>query len=75
MKVTFLGHAGLFLETDYGSILCDPWFNPAFFASWFPFPDNGEIDKAKIGRPTYLYISHLHYDHFDPYFLSQNLWK
>ena len=40
MQVTFVGHAGLFIETRHGTILCDPWFNPAYFASWFPFPDN-----------------------------------
>ena len=28
MKVTFLGHAGLYVETRHGSILCDPWFVP-----------------------------------------------
>ena len=75
MEITFLGHAGLFIETRYGSILCDPWFNPAYFASWFPFPSNEEVDVAKISHPTYLYISHLHYDHFDPQFLREHIWK
>lgn len=75
MEITFLGQAGLFIETQYGSILCDPWFNPAYFASWFPFPSNEEVDLAKIGRPTYLYISHLHRDHFDPQFLRDHVWK
>ena len=65
MRITFIGHAGLFVETRYGSILCDPWFNPAYFASWFPFPSNEDVDPTKIGRPTYLYLSHLHRDHFD----------
>ena len=65
MKVTFLGHAGLFVETRHGSILCDPWFNPAFFASWVPFPDNPELDPATFGRPDYLYVSHVHRDHLD----------
>ena len=44
MRVTFLGQAGLYLETRAGSILCDPWFNPAYFGSWFPFPANDGID-------------------------------
>jgi UDP-MurNAc hydroxylase len=30
VKITSLGHAGLFIETRHGSILCDPWFNPAY---------------------------------------------
>jgi len=73
MRVTFLGQAGLFVETRAGSILCDPWFNPAYFGSWFPFPANDGIDPALIANPTYLYISHLHHDHFDPAWLSQHV--
>src|SRR5438045_8555445 len=75
MDITFLGQAGLFIETKHGSILCDPWFNPAYFASWFPFPSNEDVDLEKISRPTYLYVSHLHHDHFDPQFLREHVWK
>src|SRR5215210_2820955 len=66
MRITFLGQAGFFLETKGVSILADPWFNPAYFAAWFPFPANDGIDPRVIGSPTYLYVSHLHHDHFDP---------
>lgn len=75
MQIMFLGQAGLFIETKGKSILCDPWFNPAYFASWFPFPSNEGIDPARIGNPTYLYISHLHHDHYDPEFLAQHVSK
>ena len=75
MDITFLGQAGLFIETKHGSILCDPWFNTAYFASWFPFPSNEDVDIEKLSRPTYLYISHLHHDHFDPQFLREHVWK
>ncbi len=75
MDITFLGQAGLFIETKRGSILCDPWFNTAYFASWFPFPSNEEVDIEKLSRPTYLYLSHLHHDHFDPQFLREHVWK
>src|ERR1022692_2708356 len=64
MRVTSTGHAGLFVETAAGSILCDPWRTPAYFASWFVFPDNSEVDFGSL-RPDYLYVSHLHKDHFD----------
>ena len=73
MKVTFLGHAGLFVETAAGSILCDPWFNPAYFASWFPFPSNEDFDRDAIATPDYLYVSHLHHDHYDPEFLAAHV--
>ena len=75
MKITSLGHAGLFIETRYGSILCDPWFNPAYFASWFPFPSNEGLDPATFANPDYLYLSHLHQDHFDTKFLREHVSK
>jgi len=53
------------IDTAAGSILCDPWVNPAYFASWFPFPDNSQLDWETLGRVEYLYVSHLHRDHFD----------
>ncbi|MPZ87003.1 MAG: Rieske 2Fe-2S domain-containing protein [Nitriliruptorales bacterium] len=75
MRITFVGHASMFIETEHGSILCDPWFNPAFFASWFPFPSNEYLDLSRISRPDYLYVSHLHHDHFDPQFLAEHVSK
>jgi UDP-MurNAc hydroxylase len=75
MKVTFLGQAGLYIETHAGTILCDPWFNPAYFGSWYPFPANDGIDPASIGSPTYLYVSHLHHDHYDPAWLTEHCSK
>ena len=53
------------IDTAAGSILCDPWVNPAYFASWFPFPDNSLLDWEALGDVDYLYVSHLHRDHFD----------
>jgi len=69
LNITFLGQAGLFIETGGVSILCDPWFGPAYFASWFPFPRNDRLDLRRFQHPTYLYVSHLHRDHFDSDFL------
>jgi UDP-MurNAc hydroxylase len=66
VQVTSVGHAGFLIETRAGRILCDPWVNPAYFGSWFPFPDNSQLDWAALGQVDYLYVSHLHKDHFDP---------
>ena len=71
MRITGLGHAGMFIETTGGSILCDPWVKSAFFGSWFPFPDNRALDWEKYGKADYLYVSHRHRDHFDPWLLEQ----
>ena len=73
MRVTFLGHVGMYIETDGGSVLCDPWFNPAYFGSWFPFPRNDTLDTTPFESPDYLYISHLHHDHFDREWLRTHL--
>jgi UDP-MurNAc hydroxylase len=75
MRVTGLGHAGLFIETRAGSVLCDPWVTPAFFGSWFPFPDNSELDWPRFGQADYLYVSHLHRDHFDAELLRRHVRK
>jgi UDP-MurNAc hydroxylase len=75
MQLTFLGHAGWHVRTRGGSVLCDPWFTPAYFGSWFPFPRNDGLDPAELGDVDYLYVSHLHRDHFDPDWLARNVNK
>ncbi|MGJ6121232.1 MBL fold metallo-hydrolase [Mycolicibacterium sp. Y3] len=75
MQVTNVGHAGFRIDTAAGSILCDPWVNPAYFASWFPFPDNSALDWDALGDCDYLYVSHLHKDHFDPVNLRDHVNK
>jgi UDP-MurNAc hydroxylase len=75
MRVTFLGHVGMYVETEGGSVLCDPWFTPAYFGSWFPFPRNDALDPERFARPDYLYVSHLHHDHFDPEWLEAHVDK
>src|SRR6201991_741198 len=75
VQVTSVGHAGFLIQTQAGSILCDPWVNPAYFASWFPFPDNTALDWDALGDVDYLYVSHLHRDHFDPKNLREHVNK
>ncbi|MBT9298992.1 Rieske 2Fe-2S domain-containing protein [Rhodococcus sp. GOMB7] len=75
MQITSVGHAGFHIQTAAGSILCDPWVNPTYFASWVPFPDNTELDWDALGNCDYLYVSHLHKDHFDPKNLSEHVTK
>jgi UDP-MurNAc hydroxylase len=75
VRITGTGHASMRIETAAGSILCDPWVNPAYFASWFPFPDNSQLDWDQLGDVDYLYVSHLHRDHFDAKNLRQHISK
>ncbi len=71
VRITGTGHASMRIDTPAGSILCDPWVNPAYFASWFPFPDNSRLDWETLGDCDYLYVSHLHRDHFDAAHLTR----
>ncbi|MFV0306848.1 MAG: Rieske 2Fe-2S domain-containing protein [Desertimonas sp.] len=76
MRATSIGHAGILVETDHGSIVCDPWFVPAFHGSWFPFPRNDQLDeelRARIEGADYLYVSHLHGDHWDAPWLREHM--
>src|ERR1700753_3414352 len=75
MQVTGLGHASMLISTKYGSIVTDPWVNSAYFGSWFPSPDNAQLDWDAIGQADYLFISHLHRDHFDPEHLRRHISK
>ena len=76
MRATSIGHAGILIETQFGSIACDPWFHPAFFASWFVFPRNDQLTAdllSRIEHADYLYISHLHGDHLDDAWLADHM--
>lgn len=75
MRITGTGHASMLIETSAGKILCDPWVNPGYFASWYPFPDNSQLDWDALGDCDYLYISHLHRDHFDAINLRDHIRK
>lgn len=76
MRATSLGHAGILIRCRQATIVCDPWFVPAFLGSWFPFPRNDGLDAAtmaEVRSPDYLYVSHLHGDHFDEPFLRTQM--
>ncbi|WP_067532171.1 Rieske 2Fe-2S domain-containing protein [Nocardia crassostreae] len=75
MQITSVGHAGFHIRTAAGTILCDPWVNPAYFGSWFPFPDNTQLNWDELGNCDFLYVSHLHRDHWDAKHLADKVNK
>lgn len=78
MQAVSLGHAGILVRARGVTIACDPWFVPAFFGSWFVFPRNDRLDMAlmdEVRNPDFLYVSHLHGDHFDTPFLRDEMNK
>jgi UDP-MurNAc hydroxylase len=66
----------MLIETSGGSIVCDPWFEPQFFGSWFVFPRNDQLPEellVRIRRPDFLFISHIHADHLDEQWLASQM--
>jgi UDP-MurNAc hydroxylase len=78
MQAVSIGHAGLLIRVNGLTIVCDPWFVPAFHGSWFVFPRNDQLPDElmhEICNPDFLYVSHLHGDHFDTEFLATRMNK
>jgi len=64
MRFTILSHAGLLVEHAGVRIVCDPWLlGSCYWRSWWNFP---EPDPALISdlRADFVYLTHLHWDHF-----------
>jgi len=71
MKLTYLGHAAMMLESGGKRILMDPWLtDPTYHGSWWHFPPLA-LGPRDLPRIDYIYISHEHADHFDPPTLQQ----
>lgn len=66
MKITFLGHAGVLIESGDIRLACDPWFSDrgAFLSGWHQLPDNSAFAPV-LDTATHVYVSHDHQDHFD----------
>lgn len=64
MRLTFIGHACLYVETDSGSLIVDPWLvGSVGWRSWWHYPPIGEPDPA-WWSPDFMYLTHHHPDHF-----------
>ena len=54
------------------SILCDPWFEePIYHGSWYQYPPYHYDPIEEIGDVDFIFISHIHPDHYDPVFLKR----
>src|SRR5579862_140542 len=71
MKVTYVGHACMIVESGGTRILMDPWLtDPTYHGTWWHYPPL-RLGVRDLPRIDYLYISHEHPDHFDPPTLRQ----
>lgn len=64
MKFTILSHAGLAIEHAGIQVVCDPWLiGSCYWRSWWNFPEP-DPDLVRNLAPDYIYLTHLHWDHF-----------
>jgi UDP-MurNAc hydroxylase len=64
VRVTVIGHAGLYIESGDTTVLVDPWLSGScYWRSWWHFPPSPAPEERWL-NPTYLYLTHHHFDHF-----------
>src|SRR4051812_24163805 len=70
MKAEFVANSCFIVTVSDGrSIVIDPWLTGgAYYGSWYNFPPvPGELAaRVRSLTPDWVYVSHLHPDHFDP---------
>lgn len=72
IPITNLGAACCIIDAGGKRILTDPWFRSAYMGVW-ERSDYIADPVARIGAVDYVWISHLHEDHYDPEFLKEYL--
>lgn len=65
LRVSFVGHATTFVERGEQCILCDPHLRESYAGSLFTYYPPRTVDTAAMPKPTLVFISHRHRDHFD----------
>jgi UDP-MurNAc hydroxylase len=65
MEFKILSHVGLLVKNKPGrSLICDPWLvGSSYWRSWWNYPP---VSAALINslQPDFIYVTHIHWDHF-----------
>ena len=65
MELKIHAHACLEVITPDVSLICDPWLlGSAYWRSWWNYPPVKPDILQRI-NPDYIYLTHLHWDHFN----------
>jgi CMP-N-acetylneuraminate monooxygenase len=71
VKITYLSHACLLVETESVSFVTDPWIiGFAFCGGWWPKSPPPKDWENIINSVDFIYISHNHPDHLNPFTLE-----
>ena len=65
LTVTYVSHACLLLEGDFGRLICDPWIlnEPVYAFTTWKFPPAVMPPHEVVAGVDYVYVSHAHEDH------------
>lgn len=65
MKLTFIKSSTVLIESENIKVICDPWITDGeYYGSWFHEGNGLQIIDEIILNVDYIYISHIHPDHF-----------
>jgi UDP-MurNAc hydroxylase len=65
LKITYLQNASIIIHNNGEKILCDPWLiDGCYYGSWHHYP-KFDFNQKELDDIDYIYISHIHPDHFD----------
>ena len=72
MKITHYCNSFISIKSGKSILACDPWVGKADNNAWLSYPLHKNGEKLINGlSPNFIYISHLHNDHFDPKLLKK----
>jgi len=64
VRFTIVSHACMYVEHGDARLLVDPWIvGSCYWRSWWNFPEPTPALVESL-RPTAIYLTHLHWDHF-----------
>lgn len=67
MKITHFSNSFISVESQGERIVCDPWMGKANTGGWQSFPEYPAEQLAQhLSDARWVYLSHLHDDHFHP---------
>lgn len=65
MEFKVLSHAGILVTANSGkTLICDPWLiGSSYWRSWWNYPP---VSKSLVDslKPDFIYLTHIHWDHF-----------
>jgi UDP-MurNAc hydroxylase len=65
MEFSIVSHACLDIKAGGKRLVIDPWLNePTYWSSWWHAPP--PVFEPDIFTADYVYVTHWHFDHFDP---------